>query len=413
MTKTQKLTQINIINSKFQLLSPALNERSRRLWASTEASVLDYGGVSIVVKATGITAVTIRAGLAELNNPNNAAPVGAIRRLGGGRKKIVDLHPEIKKEVDKIIHKSGDPMKHITWTHLSIDKITAELRRRGYAITKTPINRLLWKEKFSLRKNQKELHKKSDPDRDAQFNYIDEQAGKYLQSGDMVTSIDAKKTEKIGNFKNDGATYSKQGEATLVDDHDFGHKHTEGTQKGQIIKAIPFGVYDIKLDKGYVNVGTDHNTSELAVESIRRWYNKEGKINYPKAKNLMITADSGGANGSKVWQWKWSLQLLANETGLAIHVYHYPAGTSKWNKIEHKVFSFISQNWQGVPLRSYEIVLGFIEGTKTETGLSITAELDKGTYELKKKPTEEQMKSMNFKPHDFRPDWNYSIYPQS
>jgi len=257
------------------------------------------------------------------------------------------------------------------------------------------------------------LHKKSHPDRDAQFNYIDEQADKYLASGDMVTSIDAKKTEKIGNFKNDGVTYQKQGEAVLVEDHDFGNKETRGAKKGQIIKAIPFGVYDIKLNKGYVNVGTDHNTSELAVESVRRWYNKEGRVSYPEAKNLMITADSGGANGNKVRQWKWELQKLANETGLAIHVHHYPSGTSKWNKIEHKVFAFISQNWQGEPLTSYEIVLGFIEGTKTKTGLSVIAELDTGTYELRKRPTDEQMASVNIKPHEFHPEWNYTIYPQN
>jgi hypothetical protein len=386
----------------------ALNERSRRLWAATEANALGYGGVSLVVEATGITAVTIRAGQAELADPDSSASPGAIRRPGGGRKKVVDLHPEIKSEVDKIIKKSGNPMKHITWTHLSIDKITAELRRRGYAITKTPVNRLLRQEKFSLRKNQKELHKKSHPDRDAQFRYIDELADNYLKLGDMVTSIDAKKTEKIGNFKNDGTTYSKPGEATLVEDHDFGNKDDNGS----IIKAIPFGVYDIKLDKGYINVGTDHNTSELAAESIRRWYNKEGRITYPKAKNLMITADSGGANGNRVKQWKWELQLLANETGLNIHVCHYPSGTSKWNKIEHKMFSYISQNWQGEPLRSYEIVIGFIEGTRTKTGLSVTAELDTGTYALHKRPTDEQMASINLHPHEFHPEWNYSIHPQ-
>jgi hypothetical protein len=390
----------------------ALNERSRRLWAAAEANALGYGGVSLVVKATGITAVTLRAGQAELADPDSSAPLGVIRRPGGGRKKLIDQYPEIKTEVDKIIRKSGNPMKHITWTHLSIDKITAELRRRGYAITKTPVNRLLWQEKFSLKKNQKALHTKSHPDRDAQFRYIDEQADQYIMSGDMVTSIDAKKTEKIGNFKNDGATYRKSGEATLVKDHDFGVKATEGAQKGQIIKAIPFGVYDIKRNKGYVNVGTDHNTSELAVESIRRWYSKEGKRNYPKAKNLMITCDSGGANGNRVRQWKWELQQLADATGLSIHVCHYPSGTSKWNDIEHKMFSYISQNWQGEPLRSYDIVVGFIEGTETKTGLSVTAELDTGTYALHKRPTDEQMASINLHPHEFHPEWNYSIYPQ-
>lgn len=395
---------------QYAFLKTTLNERHWRLYLASEAKRYGRGGIVLVSRLSGAGKNLIRRGIADMEEPPLTG--GRIRRPGGGRKKIIDQHPEIKTEVDKIIHKSGDPMKHITWTHLSIDKITAELRRRGYAITKTPVNRLLWQEKFSLRKNQKELHKKSDPDRNDQFNYVDQQADKYIQSGDIVISIDAKKTEKIGNFKNDGVTYSKPGEATLVEDHDFGNKETSGDKKGQIIKAIPFGVYDIKLNKGYVNVGTDHNTSELAVESIRRWYNKEGKNNYPAASNLMITCDSGGANGNRVRQWKWELQLLANETGLNIHVCHYPSGTSKWNKIEHKIFSYISQNWQGVPLASYEIVIGFIEGTKTDTGLQVTADLDTGTYALRKKPTDEQMKSMNFKPHEFRPDWNYSISPQ-
>lgn len=395
---------------QYAFLKTTLNERHWRLYLASEAKRYGRGGIALVSRLSGAGKNMIRRGLADMEEP--PLPESRIRRSGGGRKKIVDLHPEIKDEVDKIIHKSGDPMKHITWTHLSIDKITAELRKRGYAITKAPVNRLLWKEKFSLRKNQKELHKKSHPDRDAQFRYIDELADKYLTSGDMVTSIDAKKTEKIGNFKNEGATYSKPGEATLVQDHDFGNKHTAGSQKGQIIKAIPFGVYDIKLNKGYVNVGTDHNTSELAVESIRRWYSKEGRLNYPSAKNLVITADSGGANGNRVRQWKWELQQLANETELAIHICHYPSGTSKWNKIEHKMFSFISQNWQGEPLRSYDIVIGFIEGSGTKTGLTVTAELDTGIYELKKRPTDEQMASINIKPHEFHPEWNYSIYPQ-
>jgi hypothetical protein len=303
-------------------------------------------------------------------------------------------------------------MKHVIWTHLSIEKITAKLKAAGHAIGKSTVNSALWKAGYSLKKNQKELHKASDPDRDAQFSYIDALADKYITAGGMVTSIDAKKTEKIGNFKNDGQTYSKKGEATKVEDHDFGHTHTTGNKKGQIIKAIPFGIYDIHLNKGYVNVGTDHNTSELAVESLRRWYNKEGSQNYPDAKDLMITADCGGANGNRVRQWKWELQQLANETGLAVHVSHYPAGTSKWNKIEHKLFSFISQNWQGVPLQSYELVLGFIEGTTTKTGLSVTAELDTGIYDLHKRPSDEQMASINLQPHDFHPEWNYSIYPQ-
>jgi len=398
------MTQTQITDIDKKVLS-ALNERQRRIYSASLAKKFGYGGQTKVHKELGVDYGTLRRGMKDLEEP----PMERVRLPGGGRKKIIDQHPEISDEVDKIIKRAGHPMKHIKWTHLSIDKITEKLQAKGYAVHKNVVNRLLWKKKYKLRRNQKELHKKSDPDRDAQFNYIDEQADKYLTQGDIVTSIDAKKTEKLGNFKNEGATYSKPGEATKVKDHDFGDRD----ESGRTIKAIPFGAYDVKLNKGYVNVGVDHNTSEFAAESIRRWYNKVGKIDYPKSKNLMITADSGGANGNRVRMWKWQLQLLANETGLAIHVFHYPSGTSKWNKIEHRMFSFITKNWQGEPLKSYGIVLGFIEGTTTKTGLSVTAELDSGTYDLKQYPTKEQMGSMNIKPHKFRPDWNYSIYPQA
>jgi transposase len=405
------MTQTLILNQKaqYQLLKPVLNERQWRIYLGSEARKYGSGGISAIAQLSGANRGTVARGVDDSQEPSS----NRIRLPGGGRKNKVDQQPEIKDELKTIIHQAGDPMKHIVWTHLSIDKITAVLQTRGYNVGKNVVNRLLWKEGYKLRKNRKELHKKSHPDRDAQFRYIDHLADKYIHSDNMVASIDAKKTEKIGNFKNDGSIYAKPGEASKVEDHDFGNKHTDGVQKGQVIKAIPFGIYDIHLNKGFVNVGTDHNTSELAVESIRRWYTKAGQANYPKAKHLMLTADSGGANGNRTRQWKWELQQLANETGLSIHVCHYPSGTSKWNKIEHKLFSFISQNWQGVPLTSYEIVLGLIEGTATKTGLSVSAELDTGIYELRKRPTDEQMASINLKPHDFHPEWNYSIYPQS
>ena len=302
-------------------------------------------------------------------------------------------------------------MKHLLYTHASIDTITEIVREKGYEEGKNVINRLFSSLGFSLKGNKKALHKKSHKDRDKQFKYIDRLVEGFLRSFNIVLSIDAKKTEKVGNYTNPGKTYQQRGENIKVEDHDFGQKERTGKQKGRIIKAIPFGIYDIKENKGYVNVGTDHNTAEFAVESVRRWYNKEGETLYPQAKHIMITADSGGANGNKVNQWKWELQRLANETGLSIHVCHYPAGTSKWNKIEHKLFSFISKNWQGVPLQTYEIILGLIGKTTTKTGLTVTAELDMGTYELGKKPTKAEMASIKIKPHRFHPDWNYSIYP--
>lgn len=380
------------------------NERQRRLYAGTKALQYGYGGISRVQRDLGLDFKTIKQGIKDLQT----SPFEKrIRKVGGGRKQKLIQQPEIEGLVRKIIKPAGSPVKRITWTHLSIDSITEKVQHAGYQIGKNIINRLLWKLGYSLQGNNKALHKKSHKDRNKQFRYIDRLADGFIKSHNPVASIDAKKTEKVGNFKNPGKVYAKKGEATKVEDHDFGDKDANK----RIIKAIPFGVYDIKRNKGYVNVGVDHNTAEFGVESIRRWYNKEGKINYPKAKHIMITADSGGANGNKVRQWKWELQKLVNETGLTIHVCHYPSGTSKWNKIEHKLFSYISQNWQGVPLQTYEIILGLIEGTTTKTGLAVRAELDRGTYELHKKPTTEQMASMNIKPHKFHPEWNYSIYP--
>jgi hypothetical protein len=401
MNETQKL-------HSNQTFINCLDERQRRLFAATLAQQYGRGGQTRVKANYGIDYNTIRRGMQDLKD----LPLDGIRLPGGGRKKLTSLHPELSEEIDGLIHTAGDPMKYITWTHLSADKLVVGLAAKGYVVGRSTVRLYLRGEGYSLRKNQKELHKQSHPDRDAQFRYIDQLADQYIKSGDMVASIDAKKTEKIGNFKNDGQTYSKKAGATVVEDHDFGTKHVTGRQKGQIIKAIPFGIYDIRLNKGFVNVGTDHNTSELAVESIRRWYKREGKTAYPAAGHLMLTADSGGANGNRVRQWKWELQQLANETNLAIHVCHYPSGTSKWNKIEHRLFSFISHNWQGIPLKSYEVVLGFINGTTTRTGLSVSAELDTGIYELRKRPTDEQMASIHLKPHDFHPEWNYSIYPQ-
>lgn len=380
------------------------NERQRRLFAATKALQYGYGGIKKVHEDLGINENTIRRGVQDLSQK---PLLSRVREIGGGRKKVVSLHPELPQVLTTIIKPRGNPMKHLLYTHLSIDTLTEKIREKGYVLGKNVVNRLLWNLGFSLQANRKELHKKSHKDRDKQFRYIDRLVDGFLKTFNIVVSIDAKKTEKVGNFKNPGKTYQKKGEAMLVEDHDFGKKD----KNNRIIKAIPFGVYDVKKNKGYVNVGTDHNTAEFAVESLRRWYQKEGRINYPKAKHIMITADSGGANGNRVRQWKWELQQFANETKLIIHVCHFPSGTSKWNKIEHRLFSFISKNWQGVPLQTYEIILGLIEGTKTKQGLSVTAELDIGNYALKQIPTKEQMAQIKIKPHRFHPEWNYSIYP--
>lgn len=380
------------------------NERQQRIYAAGLAKQYGYGGMSKVHEELGMDMHTISRGMRELSEE---PLLGRVRLAGGGRKKTVDKQPEIPEILTNIIKPRGTPVKHLLWTHLSIDKLTEEIKNRGYKIGRTVVGNLLRSMGFSLLANRKELHKKSHKDRDKQFRYIDRLVDGFLKTANIVISIDAKKTEKVGNFKNHGKTYQQKGEAVKVEDHDFGERDVHG----KIIKAIPFGVYEIQRNKGHVNVGIDHNTAEFAVESVRRWYRKEGETAYPQAKHIMITADSGGANGNKVRQWKWELQKLANETGRILHVCHYPSGTSKWNKIEHKLFSFISRNWQGVPLQNYAIILGLIEGTTTKTGLSVTAELDTGTYALKKIPTKEQTASINIKKHRFHPEWNYSIYP--
>ena len=381
-----------------------LNERQRRLYAGTKALQYGYGGIKKAHTELGMDENTIRRGIYDLSQESLG---NRIRKSGGGRKKIVSLHPELPEVVKQLVKTRGNPMNHLFYTHVSIDTLTALVREKGYDLRKNVMNRILWRLGFSLKGNKKALHTGSHKDRDKQFHYIDRPVDGFLKAFNIVISIDAKKTEKVGNYTNPGKTYQQKGEATLVEDHDFGKKDVKGT----VIKAIPFGIYDIQRNTGYVNVGTDHNTAEFAVESVRRWYQKIGKANYPQAKHIMITADSGGANGNKVRQWKWELQQLANEIGLTIHVCHFPPGTSKWNKIEHKLFSFISKNWQGIPLQTYDIILGLIEGTKTTPGLTVTAELDIGTYELHKKPTKEQMTTINIKPHRFHPEWNYSIYP--
>ena len=292
-----------------------LNERQQRLYVGTLALKYGYGGISQVHRELGLDFKTIRQGIKDLQTSPSEK---RIRKPGGGRKKKLLEQPEIEEIVKQIIKPGGSPVKQITWTHMSIDTITEKVQQEGYQIGKNIINRLLWKLGYSLKGNNKTLHKKSHKDRDKQFRYIDRLVEGFIKSGNPVTSIDAKKTEKVGNFKNPGKTYQQQGEATLVEDHDFGK-----------IKAIPFGIYDIKENKGFVNIGMDHNTAEFAVASLLKWWKLKGKSIYQKAKHLMITADSGSSNSNTSYQFKWELQQFSNATGLTIHVCHFPSGTSK------------------------------------------------------------------------------------
>ena len=309
----------------------------------------------------------------------------------------------LEQAVEDLIEPKGDPMSLLRWTNKSLNKIKKELQEtKGIEVGEHVIADVLRQRGYSLQANKKTLNeKKQDPHiRDKQFRYMKRLSEGFIKSGHPVISIDTKKKELVGNFKNHGKEYRPKGSPRQVNDHDFGHK-----------KAIPYGIYDIAANTGFVNVGQDHDTAEFAVASLKRWWQQVGRARYPQANYLMITADRGGSNGSRTLQFKWELQQFANETGLQMFVCHFPPGTSKWNKIEHRLFSYISKNWQGQPLVSYEVILGFLGSTTTQTGLQVQAVLDTGTYELRKKPTEEQMKHVHLRRHASHPDWNYTIEP--
>lgn len=377
-----------------------LDERGRRLYAGALAKKYGYGGISQVHRELGLDYKTIKRGKQELEYE---VLQGRIRKQGGGRKKEVQKQRGLEEAVEALIEPKGDPMSLLRWTNKSLKKIKKELQQtKGIEVGEHVIAEVLRQRGYSLQANKKTLNeKKQDPHkRDKQFKYIKRLSEGFITSAHPVISIDTKKKELVGNFKNNGKEYRPKGSPRQVNDHDFGKK-----------KAIPYGIYDLAANTGFVNVGQDHDTAEFAVASLKRWWQQVGRARYASAKYLMITADSGGANGYRTLQFKWELQQFANETGLQIFVCHFPPGTSKWNKIEHKLFSYISKNWQGQPLVSYEVVLGLIGSTTTETGLEVQAVLDTGTYELRKKPTEEQMTQVHLRRHSCHPDWNYTIEP--
>lgn len=377
-----------------------LDERTKRIYAGGLAKKYGYGGISKVHRELGLDHKTIRRGMKELEQE---PLVGRTRRKGGGRKKAEEKLPSLGDEIEDLIEPKGDPMSLLRWTNKSLRKIKKVLNKhKGIKVSEHVIANILHSRGYSLQANKKSLNeKKQDPQkRDKQFRYIKRLSEGFLRSGHPVVSMDAKKKELIGNFKNNGKEYRLKGSPRLVNDHDFGKK-----------KAIPYGIYDIAADEGFVNVGQDHDTAEFAVASLKRWWEQVGRVTYASAKYLMITVDSGGSNGYRLNQFKWELQQFANETGLKIFVCHFPPGTSKWNKIEHNLFCYISKNWAGEPLISYEVVLGFIGGTTTEAGLKVRAVLDTGTYHLRKKPTKEQMKHVQLRRHSCHPEWNYTIEP--
>lgn len=382
------------------------DEALKRKLAAAKALDLGWGGISTVTRITGMSPTTIRKGIQELDNLENLEQPKRIRKLGGGRKRTDIKSPKIVEDLEAIMgeNTAGDPMSFLKWTCKSTYKIADELNLRGHKISAETVRRLLRERDYSLQANVKTKEGGSEPERDAQFRYINEQVKKFVVQGDPVISVDTKKREIVGDFKNPGRTWRKKRDAKEVNVYDF-------SSLG-IGVAIPYGAYDIKRGEGFVNVGISRDTSEFAVESIRQWWNVSGKKHYPNARELLICADGGGSNGSRRRGWKFFLQELTDQIRIPISLCHFPPGTSKWNKIEHCMFSFISMNWKGEPLVTYETIIKLISATTTKKGLKVVARLDKREYEGGVKFSDEDMAKLNIKTHMLHPKWNYSIAPR-
>lgn len=394
------------LRKKYQGIKHSLNEKSRRLWCASEAMAIGKHGVSMVSSVTQVTPPTIYAGIRELlRKPNRKKSNQRIRKKGGGAKTIASKFPEVIKALETLVESStkGDPMTPLQWTSKSLRKLSQELKNMGYDVSRGTVASLLKDAGYSLQLNRKEREGKSVPDRNAQFEYINEQTKAFLHEGHPVISVDTKKKELIGNYKNWGREYTRQGKPVEVNLHDFPDRN-EG-------KVVPYGVYDLGNNKGWVGVGITNDTAEFAVNTIRDWWKQMGKKAYPKATKLMITADGGGSNGSRVRLWKWELQRLANELQMDIHVCHFPPGTSKWNKIEHKMFSYITLNWRGVPLVSREVVVQLIGSTTTAKGLKIKSQIDYRNYKKGREVSDEDFKSIGITRDKFHGEWNYRIEP--
>jgi Rhodopirellula transposase DDE domain len=374
------------------------------MWAATEARAAGRGGISVVARATGIAYSTIVRGLKELASGDHAA-VGRERRPGGGRKRTIDKDPTLLADLEALVEPtaSGDPESPLRWTAKSVRQLAAALQAMGHAVSRQLVSELLAAAGYSLQANRKTREGPQHADRDAQFRYINQQVRRCQATAQPVISVDTKKKELVGDFKNAGRQWRPTGRPTPVRVHDF-----LIPERG---KAIPYGVYDLTRNAGWVSVGIDHDTATFAVRTIGRWWSKMGQPRYQRARSLLITADAGGSNGARVRLWKWELQRLANRTGLAITVCHLPPGTSKWNKIEHRLFSYISRNWRGQPLVSLAVIVNLIGATRTEAGLRVRCELDRGTYPKGQDITDAQMATVTLAPHRFHGDWNYTIQP--
>jgi len=388
-------------------LMPHLNERQLRIAAAVEARALGYGGVSAVAEVSGLARGTIHRGLEELKDPKVESAADHVRESGGGRKTLSSRDPSLLKRLKLLVESDtrGDPMSPLLWTCKSTRDLAEALSKDGFPISADTVGRLLAEIGYSLQANMKTLEEGAGhPDRDQQFKHLNNQVRSFLKQGNPVISVDTKKKELIGRYYNKGQQWRPKGEPEEVRVHDFIDPEES--------KAIPYGIYDLAKNQGWVNVGCDHDTASFAVASIRRWWSSMGLKEYPKAEQLLICADSGGSNGYRIRLWKLELQTLVDETGLWVTVCHLPPGTSKWNKIEHRLFSYISMNWRGRPLISHEVVVKLIGATMTKSGLKVRAKLDKRKYPLKIKVSDEDMNSLNIEPHEFHGEWNYTIKPR-
>ena len=395
----------SVIRVQYQLLRPALDERGRRLFAATQVRALGRGGIAAVVRATGIAASTIGRGLREPGH--GGAPTGRVRRRGGGRKKLTAHNARILTDLSDIIEPVtyGDPERALRRVSKSREKLAVALREMGHIVSPQTAGRLLHALGYRRRSNAKAEEGKQNPDRDAQFQHINKRVLALRVAGEPIISVDTKKKELIGNFKNAGTDYCPKDKPRRVNVHDFPDK--------KLGKAVPYGVYDITDDSGWVSAGVNHDTAEFAVNTIRRWLNSVGRARYPAAERLMINADCGGSNGVRVRLWKVELQKLADETGMKLEVCHYPPGTSKWNKIEHRMFCHISENWRAEPLTSRAVIVDLLGATKTRTGLTIACELDTNEYQKGIKIADAEMRTLEIEGDAFHPEWNYTISPRT
>jgi hypothetical protein len=397
------------IRQKFLALSPVMDERMRRQWAATEAAALGWGGITAVAKATGLAWNTVKVGMRELDQraAQPQEPVAdRIRRPGAGRKRLAETDPQLLRALEALVDPltRGDPQSPLRWTCKSTAKLADELTRQNHPVSDRTVATLLKQAGYSLQANRKTREGNQHPDRNAQFEHINARVVAFHKQRQPVISVDTKKKELVGDFKNAGREWHPQGRPENVRVHDFKDK--------QLGKAIPYGIYDLASNEGWVSVGITHDTARFAVASIRRWWTEMGAARFPRARKLMITADGGGSNSSRNRLWKVALQELADELGMPLHVSHFPPGTSKWNKIEHRLFCFITKNWRGRPLTSVETIVELIGNTTTDTGLTVRAALDDTEYEMGIKVSDEQLAHVNLKRSEFHGEWNYTIRPR-